>query len=64
MDKNDDYGNSWQFMRATSYIDMILVKLNRIKRLEDIGQSEEKIRDNYLDIVNYAMFALIKIPAG
>lgn len=64
MNKNDDYGNSWRFMRATSYIDMILVKLNRIKRLEDIGQSEEKIRDNYLDIVNYAMFALIKNPAG
>lgn len=61
--KNHDYGEAWRGMRPTSYTDFVLTKLNRIKEIEDNGGKtsvSEGIASNYLDIINYALFALIK----
>lgn len=61
--KNHDYGEAWRDMRVTSYTDFILTKLNRIKEIEDNeGQTQvsEGIDSNYQDIVNYAIFGLIR----
>ncbi|WP_447640517.1 MULTISPECIES: DUF1599 domain-containing protein [Chitinophagaceae] len=61
--KNHDYGEAWRFMSQESFADMILVKLLRIKQiLENDGQTliSEGIDANYTDIINYAVFALIK----
>ncbi len=63
-DKNHDYGEAWRKMRISSYTDLILMKLKRTKQIEDnYGQTQvsEGIDANYLDIINYAVFALIKI---
>lgn len=63
-DKNHDYGEAWRKMRISSYTDLILMKLNRTKQIEDNqGQTmvSEGIDANYLDIINYAVFAMIKI---
>lgn len=63
-DKNHDYGEAWRKMRISSYTDLILMKLRRTKQIEDNqGQTivSEGIDANYLDIINYAVFALIKI---
>ena len=62
--KNHDYGEVWREMRISSMTDLILMKLMRIKQIEDNkGQTliSEGIDANYMDIVNYAIFALIKI---
>jgi hypothetical protein len=62
--KNHDYGEAWRDMRVTSFTDLILSKLHRIKQIEENkGQTiiSEGIDANYMDIVNYAIFALIKI---
>jgi hypothetical protein len=62
--KNHDYGEAWRDMRISSYTDLILSKLHRIKQIEENkGQTimSEGIDANYMDIVNYAVFALIKI---
>lgn len=62
--KNHDYGEAWRQMRISSYTDLILMKLNRTKQIEDNqGKTivSEGIDANYLDIINYAVFALIKI---
>lgn len=62
--KNDDYGEVWRDMRPSSYTDLILVKLLRIKQIEDNeGRTlvSEGLDANYKDIINYAIFALIKI---
>ena len=62
--KNSDYGEIWRDMRATSFTDMILVKLLRIKQIEDNdGATEisEGVDANYQDIINYAIFALIRL---
>lgn len=62
--KNHDYGEAWRDMRITSYTDLILSKLHRIKQIEENkGQTimSEGIDANYMDIVNYAIFALIKL---
>jgi len=62
--KNHDYGEAWRGMRVTSYTDLILTKLNRTKQIEDNkGKTEvsEGIDANYMDILNYSMFYLIKI---
>lgn len=61
--KNHDYGEAWRDMRVSSLTDMILVKLLRIKQIEDNqGQTiaSEGIDANYFDIINYAIFALIR----
>ncbi len=63
-DKNHDYGEAWRDMRVSSLADIILMKLLRIKQIEDNkGKAEfsEGIDANYYDIVNYAVFALIKL---
>ncbi len=63
-DKNHDYEEAWRKMRISSYTDLILMKLKRTKQIEDnFGKTKvsEGIDANYLDIINYAVFALIKI---
>ncbi|MCB9033320.1 MAG: DUF1599 domain-containing protein [Chitinophagales bacterium] len=62
--KNHDYGEAWRDMRISSFTDLILSKLHRIKQIEDNqGKTiaSEGIDANYMDIVNYAIFALIQI---
>lgn len=62
--KNHDYGEVWRDMRISSMTDLILMKLLRIKQIEDnAGKTliSEGIDANYRDIVNYAIFALIKL---
>lgn len=64
MNKNHDYGEAWREMRVSSYTDLILMKIFRIKQIEDnAGKTivSEGIDANYLDIINYAIFALIKL---
>ena len=64
MAKNHDYDEAWRNMRMSSYTDLILMKLNRTKQIEDnLGKTiiSEGIEANYLDMINYAVFALIKI---
>jgi hypothetical protein len=63
MKKNHDYGEAWRNMRISSYTDLILMKLKRIKQIEDNkGKTtvSEGIDANYLDMINYAVFAMIK----
>lgn len=63
-DKNHDYDEAWRKMRRSSLTDIILMKLLRIKQIEDNGGNtliSEGLDANYLDIINYAMFALIKL---
>lgn len=62
--KNHDYGEAWRKMRVSSYTDLILMKLKRTKQIEDNeGKTiiSEGIDANYLDMINYAVFAMIKI---
>jgi hypothetical protein len=61
-DKNHDYGEAWRDMRVSSITDIILMKLLRVKQIEDNeGQTQvsEGIDANYMDMINYAVFALI-----
>ena len=63
-DKNHDYGEAWRNMRISSLNDIILMKLLRIKQIEDNeGKTfvSEGLDANYNDIINYAVFALIKL---
>jgi hypothetical protein len=60
--KNHDYGEAWRDMRVSSLCDLILMKLLRVKQIENNqGQTliSEGIDANYLDMLNYAVFALI-----
>ena len=60
--KNHDYGEAWRDMRVSSLTDLILMKILRIKQIEDNnGQTSisEGIDANYYDMLNYAVFALI-----
>jgi hypothetical protein len=62
--KNHDYGEAWRDMRVSSLTDLILMKLLRIKQIEDNqGKTliSEGIDANYYDIVNYAVFAMIHL---
>ncbi|NOY49054.1 MAG: DUF1599 domain-containing protein [Chlorobi bacterium] len=64
MDKNHDYGEAWRNMRISSLTDIILMKLLRIKQIEDNkGKTlvSEGLDANYNDIINYSVFALIKL---
>lgn len=66
-DKNHDYGEAWRDMSQESFTDLILSKLLRIKQiLSNEGRTiiSEGIDSNYLDILNYAVFALILIQEG
>jgi hypothetical protein len=61
--KNHDYGEAWREMRVTSMTDIILMKLLRVKQIEDNkGKTlvSEGIKANYQDMINYAVFAMIK----
>ena len=62
--KNHDYGEAWRDMRITSLTDIILMKLLRVKQIEDnqgMTLVSEGIKANYQDMINYAVFALIKL---
>ena len=62
--KNHDYDEAWRGMRTTSYTDLILTKINRTKEIESHnGRTvvSEGIDANYMDMINYAVFGLIKI---
>lgn len=64
--KNHDYGEAWRDMRVSSYTDLILTKLERIKEIEDkdgLTTISEGIDANYMDIINYAVFGIIQLKA-
>lgn len=64
LDKNHDYGEAWRDMRVSSLTDLILMKLLRVKQIEDNdGKTiiSEGLDANYLDMINYAVFSLIKL---
>ena len=61
--KNHDYGEAWRDMRVSSYTDFILTKIERIKEIEDHNGKtlvSEGIASNYMDIINYAVFGVIR----
>lgn len=63
-DKNHDYGEAWRDMRVSSMTDIILMKLYRVKQIEDNkGKTiiSEGVDANYQDIINYSVFCLIKL---
>jgi hypothetical protein len=62
--KNHDYGEAWRDMRVSSITDLILMKILRVKQIEDMGGKtliSEGVDANYMDMINYAVFASIKI---
>ena len=64
LDKNHDYDEAWRHMRVSSFTDIILQKLYRTKEIENHGGKtiiSEGIEANYRDMINYALFALIKL---
>ena len=64
LNKNHDYGETWRDMRVSSLTDLILQKLLRVKQIEDNKGNtiiSEGIDANYLDMLNYSVFALIKL---
>lgn len=64
LDKNHDYGEAWRLMRVSSMVDLILMKLRRIKQIEDNqGKTiiSEGVEGGYMDIINYSIFCLIRI---
>ncbi len=64
LDKNHDYDEAWRSMRISSFTDLILMKLHRTKQIEDNqGKTiiSEGIDANYLDMINYAIFAMIQL---
>ncbi len=63
-DKNHDYDEAWRMMRVSSFTDIILQKLLRTKEIESHdGKTliSEGVKANYMDMINYALFALIKL---
>jgi len=64
LDKNHDYGEAWRSMRISSYTDLILMKIHRTKQIEDLNHKtiiSEGVDANYYDMINYSVFALIKL---
>jgi hypothetical protein len=65
--KNHDYGESWREMRPSSITDQILVKVLRVRRLEELQAKGEQsmvaegIESEYLDILNYAVFGVLRL---
>lgn len=62
--KNHDYDEAWRSMRVSSYTDLILMKIFRTKQIEDLeGETlvSEGVAANYMDMINYAVFGLIKL---
>ncbi len=67
MDKNHDYGEAWRQMRVSSMVDLILMKLLRIKQIEDNeGRTlvSEGVEGGYMDIINYSLFCLVRMTEG
>jgi hypothetical protein len=67
LDKNHDYGEAWREMSQESFVDLILMKLMRIRQiLANDGKTliSEGIDANFIDIINYSLFALILIGEG
>ena len=65
--KNADYGEAWRDMRIASYTDLILTKIQRTKQIENLGGAtlvSEGIDAHYMDMINYSLFALIKLEYG
>lgn len=65
--KNHDYDEAWRSMRVSSYTDLILTKIERIKEIEDLeGHTlvSEGVDANYMDVINYAVFGVIKLSEG
>lgn len=63
-DKNHDYDEAWREMRISSITDIILMKVFRVKQIEDnLGETliSEGVKANYQDMINYAVFCLIKL---
>ena len=63
-DKNHDYGEAWRDMRISSLTDLILMKVFRVKQIEDNeGKTiiSEGVDANYMDMINYAVFAMIRL---
>ena len=64
MSKNHDYGEAWRQMRISSMVDLILMKLRRIKQIEDnegVTLVSEGVEGGYMDIVNYSLFCLVRM---
>ena len=64
LDKNHDYGEAWRQMRVSSFADLILTKVFRTKEIEALGGDtyiSEGVDANYMDMINYAIFALIQL---
>ena len=64
MAKNHDYGEAWRQMRVSSMVDLILMKLRRIKQIEDhegVTLVSEGVEGGYMDIVNYSLFCLVRM---
>ena len=62
--KNHDYDEAWRSMRISSYTDLILMKIYRTKQIESLSGNtlvSEGIDANYMDMINYSVFGLIKI---
>ena len=65
--KNHDYDEAWRSMRISSYTDLILMKIYRTKQIESLSGKtlvSEGIDANYQDMINYAVFGLIKLEFG
>ncbi len=65
--KNHDYDEAWRNMRVSSLTDIILMKILRVKQIEDnLGKTivSEGLEANYSDMINYAVFALIKLTSN
>ena len=65
--KNHDYDEAWRSMRISSYTDLILMKIYRTKQIESLGGEtlvSEGVDANYMDMINYSLFGLIKLEFG
>ena len=65
--KNHDYDEAWRLMRISSYTDFILTKIQRTKEIEDLAGAtlvSEGVDANYMDMINYAVFGVIKLTNG
>ena len=64
MSKNHDYGEAWRQMRVSSMVDLILMKLRRIKQIDDnqgVTLVSEGVEGGYMDIINYSLFCLVRL---
>ena len=65
--KNHDYDEAWRSMRISSYTDLILMKIYRTKQIESLSGAtlvSEGVDANYMDMINYSVFGLIKLEFG